>query len=387
MRSFRLKKDEQKFINDILNNAILTVGMRDRKRCCEFAWNAILGDKRMYEVATATLRPVILAQLNASRERFFFGMLHRNVAYLGMPKPLAAKALYNTARDLGLVVREESVRVDVETIKEECNLAKARMDMNMPGEVGRECNSKLVHKLKIKQCINRIVEKAHRTGVADITLAWRDFASYPNTLTKLALKAISIVSGMKNVYVLDIHGLKCLYPYRVYKEMLNLLSNSAIFAVNMGEDNMMLDMPHFTLLAAKIGDGSLAVRRWYVECTAQRRVILTHCGLVSERKCMQRKGSVTSPNIFTIARRVDKAMWVEGLRNESRLSWLSAPESAYNAARKHNTNMQDSTCKWSTACALRDAADPKVLSPLPLSLSQRVPQRNSLSLLPVRTTF
>ena len=43
-------------------------------------------------------------------------------------------------------MREESVRVDVETIKEECNLAKARMDMNMPGEVGRECNSQLMHK-------------------------------------------------------------------------------------------------------------------------------------------------------------------------------------------------------------------------------------------------
>ena len=62
---------------------------------------------------------------------------------------------------------------------------------------------------------------------------------------------------------------------------------------------------------------------------------------------------MTSPNIFTIARRVDKAMWKEGHRNESRLSWLSAPKSAYNAARKHNTNMQNSTCKWSTACALR----------------------------------
>jgi hypothetical protein len=186
---------------------------------------------------------------------------------LGMPKPLGAKALYNTAREFGLVVREESVRVDVETIKEECKLAKARMDMNVPGEVGRECNSQSVHKLKIKEFIKRIVEKAHRTGVAHITMAWRDFASYPETLTKLALKAISIVSGLKNVYVLDIHGLKCLYPYGVFKEMLNLLSNSAIFAVNMGEDNMILDMPHFTLLAAKIGDGSIAVRRRFVECS------------------------------------------------------------------------------------------------------------------------
>ncbi len=65
---------------------------------------------------------------------------------------------------------EESVRVDVETIKEECKLAKARMDINMPGEVGRECNSQLMHKLKIKDCIKRIVAQAHRTGVADITI-------------------------------------------------------------------------------------------------------------------------------------------------------------------------------------------------------------------------
>ena len=50
-------------------------------------------------------------------------------------------------------------------------------------------------------------------------------------------------------------------------------------------------------------------------------------------------------------------MWVEGLRNESRLSWLSAPEAAYDAARKHNTNMQNITCNWAKACALRDAAE------------------------------
>jgi hypothetical protein len=52
-----------------------------------------------------------------------------------------AKALYNTARDLDLVVREESVRVDVYTIKEECQLPKGRLDMNMPGQIGRECKS------------------------------------------------------------------------------------------------------------------------------------------------------------------------------------------------------------------------------------------------------
>jgi hypothetical protein len=89
MRSFRLNKEEQKLLQDILNQAVLTVGMRDRKRCCECACDAILGDRRMCEFAKATLRPDILAKLTAQRERFFFGMLHRNVAYLGMPKPLS----------------------------------------------------------------------------------------------------------------------------------------------------------------------------------------------------------------------------------------------------------------------------------------------------------
>ncbi len=273
---------------------------------------------------------------------------------MGMPKPLGALALYNRAKELGLVVQETSVRVDVETIKEECKLAKARVGMNIPGEVGRECKSRLMHKKKVKECIKRIVEKAQRTGAADFTVAWREFASYPQTLTSLALKAISIVSRLKNVYVLDIHGLEWLFPYGVFQKMIALLSHSAVFAVNMGENNMMLDMPHFTLLAAKIGDGSIAVRRWFVECTAQRRATLMQCGLVSQRKGMQTQGNVTTPNIFTIARKIDKAMRVDGVRNEPRLSWLFAPESAYKAARKHNTDMQNSTCNWAAACALRE---------------------------------
>ncbi len=75
---------------------------------------------------------------------------------------------------------------------------------------------------------------------------------------------------------------------------------------------------------------------------------------MSQRKGMQTQGNVPTPNIFTIVRKIDKAMWVDGERNEPRLSWLSAPESAYKAAQKHNTNMQNSTCNWAAACALRE---------------------------------
>lgn len=56
-------------------------------------------------------------------------------------------------------------------------------------------------------------------------MAWRNVATYPETITKLALKAIAFVSGLKNVYVLDMNGLKGLFPYGVYKEMVHLLSN------------------------------------------------------------------------------------------------------------------------------------------------------------------
>ena len=42
---------------------------------------------------------------------------------------------------------------------------------------------------------------------------------------RYADKAISIVSGLKNVYVLDRNGIKGRFPYGVYKEMVHLLSN------------------------------------------------------------------------------------------------------------------------------------------------------------------
>jgi hypothetical protein len=36
------------------------------------------------------------------------------------------------------------------------------------------------------------------------------------------------------------------------------------------------------------------------------------------------------------------------------LAWLLAPEAAYNGGSNHKTNLQDSTCNWYKACAVRD---------------------------------
>ena len=115
----------------------------------------------------------------------------------------------------------------------------------------------------------------------------------------------------------------------------------------MGEDAGMLDRRHFQLLAAKIRDGSSAVRRWFAESNRTRRAIWVECGLVRDNDHLDK------PNVFTLARREDCNIWKKGERHQARLAWLLAPETAYTAVKLYKTSMQDSTCKWTIACAKR----------------------------------
>ena len=107
----------------------------------------------------------------------------------------------------------------------------------------------------------------------------------------------------------------------------------------------------------KINDGSLALRRWFVESNPQRRSILVTYKLVSKQRSTRTMGNADNPNVWTIARRRDKALWTEGQRHHSRLSWLNAPQSAFDGASTYKTDMQKSTCNWSNACALREYAE------------------------------
>jgi hypothetical protein len=116
----------------------------------------------------------------------------------------------------------------------------------------------------------------------------------------------------------------------------------------MGEDAGMLDRRHFHLLAGKIREGSSAVRRWFAESNRSRRAIWLECGLVRDNTHLDK------PNVFTVARRKDCALWKEGDRKQARLAWLLAPESAFIVATHYNTNMQNSTCNWRSACAARE---------------------------------
>jgi hypothetical protein len=175
------------------------------------------------------------------------------------------------------------------------------------------------------------------------------------TMIGVALEAIAAVCKLKNVYVLDVHEQTYLFAFPIFQKMLDLLTHSSIFAINMGEDDFILTSEHFQMLAAKIEDGSIPLRRWFVESNAQRRRLLVKYKLVSKQRSTK-ASRATNPNVWTIARKRDKELWNQGERDHARLSWLHAPQAAYVSASTFKTDMQNSTCNWSTANALREEA-------------------------------
>jgi hypothetical protein len=227
-------------------------------------------------------------------------------------------------------------------------MAATRIKMRMKEDIGRECRTIHVLQTKKKECVKSILKNAMSSGVANITPVWREFHACKKSLVQVALAAIRAVAKLKSVYVMDLHGLTYLFEFPTFKKILDLLASSSVFAINLGEDDGSLGSEQFSLLASKILDGSSAIRRWFVECNPQRRMtLLVPCGLVSHPL-----GSKEHPTAFTRARRRDIQLWKDGHRDDNRLAWLRAPESAYVGARKYKTQMQDSLCNWNAACVV-----------------------------------
>jgi len=357
MPEWRLLNAEKEFLQQIMDRAVFNVQMRDMRLCCEHACRAILADQKMLKLATATLRPLVLDRIKCAGKTYFKSLFKRYGPYIALPKPLRGKALHIRGSELGLVTREETVKVNVATIKEECELAGARKQMKMHDDIGRDCERALVHKKKRMKCVEKIVALAEQTGVADISLVWREFSACRDTMRTVALKAIAAVCSIKTVYVMDMHEQTYLFPFPIFQQVIDLLKKSSIFAINMGEDNLIFNNDHFKLLADKIEDGSIPLRRWFVESNPERRIIMIKYKLVSKEQTSRKKANADNPNVWTIARRRDKEYWIEGKRDLTRLSWLTAPPSAYKGAIKYKTDMQNSTCNWETACALRADAE------------------------------
>ena len=331
MRSYCLTRKEREYVQGLLNEAVTSVQWRDLKECVAFVRNALFSRKE----TTVKLRQVVRDRMHQNGVKILQKMFTRHAGYKKLPCPLRGNALKEQAAQLGLLQRTKRVRVDTCTIREECELAQGRRDMKMSDEIGKNC-------IKVV-----IVQEAKEKGLADITRVWRDFQSCTKTMIEVCLEAIAAVATMKNVYVLDIHKLTCLFQYPVFKTMLNILTSSHIFAINMGEDAGVLHRQHFRLLSSKIMDGSSPIRRWFVQLGGSRRQIVAECGLVKHNK----------PNVFALARREDKRLWKEGDRKSPRLAWLLAPDSAFTIARKCNTALQDSTCNWDRATAVRQETD------------------------------
>ncbi len=109
-----------------MDAAVINVEMRDMKMCCEYACCAILADRNVLKITSATLRPVVLNRIKCSGVSYFKGLFKIHATFLALPKPLRGRALKMAASELGLVTRVETVRVDVATIKEECKFATGR---------------------------------------------------------------------------------------------------------------------------------------------------------------------------------------------------------------------------------------------------------------------
>jgi hypothetical protein len=320
VQAFRLRYAEKEFLDEILDKAALHVKMQDRKKCHAYARNLILADNKILKLATAKLRPIVLARINAQGDNFFMRLLARHASYLALPKVLRGRLLDIKASEIGLVTRVKTVRVDVATIKEEYTFAPARTKMKMVSEIGKACDSVVVHKRKKKACIKRIVALAQKTGVADVTLVWREFSACTKTMLDVALEVIGAVCRLKNAYVVDIHKQTYLFQLTTFLHMLDLLTHSSILAINVGEDNGILDTAHFQVLAAKITDGSIPLRRWFVENSPERRRTLITCKLVSKVHSTRKNANADNPNAWTIARRRDEELWVQGERNLPRVA-------------------------------------------------------------------
>jgi hypothetical protein len=250
--------------------------------------------------------------------------------------------------------------VGAAVIREKCELAPLRLQMKMPEEVGRESTRVTMMKTKRRQCIKRIVEHAKVSGVGDITQVWRDSHDSRKSLVAVSLEAVAAVAKLPDVHVLDIHAQTHMFAFPIFAEVLELLKPSNIFAINLGEDVQTFETRHFQLLAAKIIDGSIALRRWFVESNPKRRGTLVKCGLVTKAPTKRNPNpKVTHPNVFTIARRANRTLWDEGDRTSTRLAWLLAAESALVGASLYKTDMQNTTCNWEKACALRNTGAAK----------------------------
>ncbi len=139
----------------MMNGAVLEIDSRDSQKCAEYACRALLTDKKTVLGAKGSLRPIVLNKIKSGGISFIKRLLKRHEPFVALPKPLRGTSLHKASKDLGLIARDSTVKVDVATFKEECLLAGARKVMNIEDEIGRESKHVMMQKKKGKHVLTK----------------------------------------------------------------------------------------------------------------------------------------------------------------------------------------------------------------------------------------
>ena len=189
-RAFRLYPEERIFLNMVLEKAVAKVQVKDMKLCVACALDLYQIDLEDHKRGDAFLRDVVQNAIRDNGTKVFQRLMYRLPAYVKLPPILRGKRLVHTAELLALPQRTKFVRVDRGTLKEEVMMAAGRIKMKMAEETGRECRRLIMLKTKRLRCIKKIVKEAQKTGVADITLVWRDFHHTKTSCLKCRLRQL-----------------------------------------------------------------------------------------------------------------------------------------------------------------------------------------------------
>jgi hypothetical protein len=93
MTAYHLRTGEKMLLQEIMDTAVTNVEMRDMKMCCEYACCAILADRNVLKIASATLRPAVLNRIKCSGVSYFKGLFKKTCNILSFAEALTWKGV------------------------------------------------------------------------------------------------------------------------------------------------------------------------------------------------------------------------------------------------------------------------------------------------------
>ncbi len=139
VQAYRLYPEEREFFHRVIDKVFVIVQAKDMKVCVACALDIYKIDVEVHNRGDAFLREVVQNAISKKGTKVFGGLMKRLPAYVRMTPALRGKILLAKAKQLGLPQRTQWVRVDTNTLKEECLMASSRTKMKMSDARVREC--------------------------------------------------------------------------------------------------------------------------------------------------------------------------------------------------------------------------------------------------------